>query len=63
MFLRVRTFRSRYTMTLKWDGNFAGGIFERAEVDVPIRASEPDPTLLSEPIAREIMSVTGGRPL
>lgn len=63
MFLRVRARRNRYTMTLKWNGKFPGGMFERGEIEVPVRAPEPDPALLGEQIAEEIMSVTGGRAL
>ena len=63
MFLRVRARRNRYTMTLKWNGKFPGGAFERGEIEVPMRTPEPDPGLLGEQIAAQIMSVTGGRPL
>lgn len=63
MLLRVRALRNRYTMTLKWDGSFAGGMFERGEIELPIRAPEPDPALLGEEIAEKIRSATGGRPL
>jgi inorganic triphosphatase YgiF len=63
MALRVRALRNRYTMALKWSGSFAGGQFERGEIEVAMRSPEPDPALLGEKIVGEIMRVTEGRPL
>jgi inorganic triphosphatase YgiF len=61
MFLRVRAHRNRYTMALKWDGNF--GAFQRGEIEVAMRSPEPDPALLGEDMVGEIMRLTEGRPL
>jgi inorganic triphosphatase YgiF len=63
MSLRVREHRNRHTLTLKWNGNFAGGHFERGEVEVPIASAEPDLTLLGESLAAEIGHIVEGKHL
>ena len=63
MFLRVRALRSRYTMALKWNGDFPGGRFERGEIEVTMRSPDPDPALMGEQAVGEILRVTAGRPL
>ncbi len=38
--LRIRNQRRGFVMTLKWQGNFSGGLFERGEIEIPTPFAE-----------------------
>jgi triphosphatase len=61
--LRIRRLRNGRVLTLKWPGRAGGGTFERGEIEVSTQSSVPDPLLLGEDVAAEIIRVTDGRPL
>jgi inorganic triphosphatase YgiF len=61
--LRIRNHRSTYLMTLKWQGNFSGGLFERGEIDVPAPSANPDPSLFGAEIAAMLTRIIQDQPL
>ncbi len=61
--LRVRTLNRRHIITFKWSGSFAGGWFERGEVEAPSPTPELDITLLPPEISEAIIRLTAGRQL
>ena len=61
--LRVRTVNRRHVITFKWSGSFAGGLFERGEVETPCPTESLDIDLLGPEIAQAITRLTAGRPL
>jgi triphosphatase len=63
MILRLRAQGRRQVMTFKWLGDFAGGAFERGEVEVLTAAPVPEPEGLGPEIAQKIAEATGGKPL
>ncbi len=63
MVLRTRAQRRGYVMTLKWNGSFPGGLFERGEIEVATASAEPDISLLGPEVAHVIAGLTQDRPL
>ncbi len=63
MSLRMRAQRRGYLMTLKYEGGFPGGLFERGEIEVMTAAQTPEPDLLGPEFVAAIAAATGGRPL
>jgi inorganic triphosphatase YgiF len=63
MSLRMRAQRRGFVMTLKYDGGFPGGLFERGEIEVFSAAKAPDPDLLGPEFSAAIEAATEGRPL
>ncbi|GLR66377.1 inorganic triphosphatase [Acidocella aquatica] len=61
--LRVRTVNRRHVITFKWTGSFAGGWFERGEVEAASPTPELDIALLPPEIAQAIIRLTAGRKL
>jgi inorganic triphosphatase YgiF len=60
MSLRMRAQRRGYVMTLKYDGGFPGGLFERGEIEVFTTAETPDPALFGPEFSAAIAAATGG---
>jgi triphosphatase len=63
MAFRMRAQRRGYVMTLKYDGGFPGGLFERGEVEVFSASETPDPGLLGPEFCNAIAAAAGDRPL
>ena len=61
--LRVRTVNRRHVITFKWTGSFAGGWFERGEVEALSPTPELEIELLPPEIAQAITRLTAGRRL
>jgi inorganic triphosphatase YgiF len=61
--LRLRNHRRAYLMTLKWQGNFSGGLFERGEIEVPAPTADPDPSLFGPEIAAMLTRIIQDQPL
>jgi inorganic triphosphatase YgiF len=61
--LRMRAAGRRHMLTFKWSGKFAGGSFERGEMEVPSPAATPDPALLGAEIAEFIAAICQGQAL
>ena len=61
--LRIRTQRRAFVMTLKWRGNFSGGLFERGEIEIPIPSAEPDTSLFGVEIAAMLARIIQDQPL
>jgi triphosphatase len=61
--LRVRNQRRAFLITLKWQGNFSGSLFERGEIEVPTPLAEPDCNLFGAEIAAMLERITQGQPL
>ena len=61
--LRVRTVNRRHLLTFKWNGLFAGGAFERGEVEVLCPSEFPDIALLGTDIAEMIWTICNGNDL
>ncbi len=63
MSLRLRAQRRGHILTLKYNGAFQGGLFERGEVEVFSAADQPDPQLLGPECAALLAETTKGRDL
>jgi triphosphatase len=63
MALRVRKQGRSYIMTLKWSGDFPGGMFERGEVEAASKGPEPDPALFGPECAAMLAEIIQGQPL
>ncbi len=63
MSLRLRALRRGHVLTLKYDGAFQGGLFERGEVEVFSAEETPDPRLLGPECAAAIEEAIKGRAL
>lgn len=63
MVLRTRAQRRGYVMTLKWNGSFPGGLFERGEIEVATVSAEPEIGLLGPEVANLIAGLTHNQPL
>jgi inorganic triphosphatase YgiF len=61
--LRIRNQRRAFLMTLKWQGNFSGGVFERGEIEIPTPFAEPDTSLFGAEIAAMLARIIRGQPL
>ncbi len=61
--LRIRNQRRAFVMTLKWRGNFSGGLFERGEIEVPSPVAEPDVSLFGAEITGMLVRVIQDQPL
>ncbi len=61
--LRIRNQRRAFVMTLKWQGNFSGGLFERGEIEVPTPFAEPDTSLFGAEIADMLGRIIQDQPL
>jgi inorganic triphosphatase YgiF len=61
--LRVRTVNRRHMITFKWNGSFAGGWFERGEVEAACPTTELDIDLLPPEITQAITRLAAGRRL
>lgn len=61
--LRVRTVNRRHVITFKWTGGFAGGWFERGEVEAVSPTPGLDIGLLPPEIAQAITRLAAGRRL
>jgi inorganic triphosphatase YgiF len=61
--LRVRSVRRRHILTFKWSGKFAGGSFERGEIEAPSPTPEPDLACLGDEIAGLIDAICQGQVL
>ena len=61
--LRIRNQRRAFVMTLKWQGNFSGGLFERGEIEVPTPLAEPDTALFGAEIAAMLARIIQDQPL
>jgi inorganic triphosphatase YgiF len=63
MVLRMRGARRGYVMTLKWSGGFAGGMFERGEIEVACPHDVPNLALFGPDAALMISQVVEGQDL
>jgi len=63
MALRMRAQRRGFLLTLKYEGGFPGGPFERGEVEVFSQNAVPEPGLLGEEFAAAVASAAGGEKL
>lgn len=61
--LRLRAQRRGQLMTLKFDGAFPGGLFERGEAEIITHADTPDPFLLGPECAALIAKAAAEKPL
>ncbi len=61
--LRLRRLGRRRLLTFKWRGKFAGGAFERGEMEVPTPSELADPALLGVEIAGLIETMCQGQAL
>ena len=61
--LRIRNQRRAFVMTLKWQGNFSGGLFERGEIEIPTPFAEPDTSLFGFEIAAMLARIIQDQPL
>jgi triphosphatase len=61
--LRVRTVNGRHLQTFKYSGTFAGGLFERGEVEVALASQLPDPALFGDELGNWIATLTQGEAL
>ncbi len=61
--LRLRAQRRGQLMTLKFDGAFPGGLFERGEAEVFTHVETPDPFLLGPECAAMIAKAAAEKPL
>jgi triphosphatase len=55
--LRVRKQGRRHLLTLKFHGDFAGGAFERGEIEVACPGPDPDPALLGTEYAEMLAGI------
>ena len=63
MVLRVRKQGRRHIMTLKWPGDFPGGLFQRGEVEIACPGPDPEPALLGPEYAEMLAGIIGGQNL
>jgi inorganic triphosphatase YgiF len=61
--LRVRRARGGFVIGLKRSASEERGAFEREETEVPSPSGEPDLSLFEKAVAREVMDLTGNKPL
>jgi len=61
--LRIRNHRRAFLMTLKWQGDFSGGLFERGEIEIPSPSAEPDISLFGAEIAAMLARIVQDQPL
>ena len=62
-FLRMRSQRGKQLLAMKADGADAANPLLRREIEVPSPSAQPDPALLGDAAAAEVMRLTEGRPL
>lgn len=60
MTLRMRAARRGFLMTLKYDGAFPGGPFERGQIEVFCQGAMPEPALLGAEFAAAVAEAAGG---
>jgi triphosphatase len=61
--LRIRNNRRAFVITLKWQGNFSGGLFERGEIEIPSPSAAPDISLFGAEISAMLARVIQDHPL
>ncbi len=61
--LRIRNQRRAFLMTLKWQGNFSGGLYERGEIEIPTPFAEPDTSLFGAEIAAMLARIIHDQPI
>ena len=63
MVLRVRKQGRSHIATLKWNGDFSGGMFERGEIEAVSPGPEPDPGLFEPEYAAMLAEIVQGKAL